>query len=188
VTAQPSPLTLPASSNWRPAWTSKEMPTWRFRIAPLGVICGITCRTSTATYVAAAVASGFTAGDMILGAWVWFRFLLTRATFAKERVGKASDMRRIVYLLVLTAAAPTQAHEPDLYDAMCCHARDCAPISSSDVTLVPGGYEVHGVVIAEESPRKYWSRDGRFHLCTAPYRLPAETHNIRCLYVPRGES
>lgn len=103
----------------------------------------------------------------------------------------------VLVAILIATSIPASAHEAPLgwaYETFCCNGNgqhgDCAPVPTSSVKAVDGGYEItlrpgdhpmitspHTFFKAERETRL--SGDEHYHVCLWPSQ-----HNLRCLYVP----
>ncbi len=92
-------------------------------------------------------------------------------------------MKHALLLALLPIAA--QAHDAPTgwsYDAICCHNRDCRPISSASVKEDSRGFTLPtGETLAYKDTRIRESKDEQFHWCSVNGRDDGRT---LCLYVP----
>lgn len=108
--------------------------------------------------------------------------------------GYCPSNKEVQRALAILLCSLTQAQAHDFYDAYCCGGRDCAPVSSSDITWTPRGWYVpagtsitthqgqvlrtrEGAYVPERDVRS--SEDGDVHLCIVD-------GNPRCLYIGAG--
>jgi hypothetical protein len=102
-------------------------------------------------------------------------------------------MKRLIFALALTIAAPAGAHQSSKgmhYDSWCCNGGDCAEIPAKAVkaegntliiTLNPGDHPLvtRTHVYRFDARNVKQSQDGEYHACLWPTE-----DKMRCLYKP----
>lgn len=92
----------------------------------------------------------------------------------------------LAFAFLLISIKTGRAHH--WYDPECCSGRDCFPVEAQVIVLPNGSYfipltqETFAHPDSADHPRARWSKDNRFHRCTANGDRNALAS--LCLYVP----
>lgn len=89
----------------------------------------------------------------------------------------------IALVLIGLALESVRARAHSVYEAECCHDRDCYPVEDGAVIEEADGWRIRagGQFVGRGSDKVRFSPDGRYHVCTYGGDPKA---GVICLYVP----
>lgn len=115
-----------------------------------------------------------------LGRWLMALWMAVAGMTTSVVTWALSHWKGILIVSAIGAALVVPALAHSWYPPSCCSDRDCAPLDSSRVKVVPGGYLIDGRELVPYD-KAQWSPDENYHGCFPSTMLG----KIGCFWAPQ---